>query len=339
LGRRLLSALFLAAHSASGADDRGSWTIDRQVASRYLAVCAAASLGDDEFSSFRSQPDYQRILEHVSPLQGLAYLKHILEGGPALLAKPAWDEISRSDALGRPPLQAYPGLGETSPTLLRYASTLVDVRRAFRTTPDSAPAGVLDPPGFAGWRVCEIGGGYGGLAHVFLAAARAMGSAPPFYRLFDLPEPTALQRRFLNELGWEGSFEVSTLEEEESAPAAACDLVISNYALSELDEPTQLRYSRALLERARRGVFLTINAFDDSGGSAVLASLSSAGLTLRVEPETPPTNLPTEAPAKVVIGTRPHNTAPPVQPARPRARARARSFSERLQPTVVAGDS
>ncbi len=93
-----------------------------------------------------------------------------------------------------------------------------------------------------GWRVVEVGGGYGGQAKV-------MFDRYPFtYSSIDLPEPLVLQHAFLATYG----YSISPVE----LPA---DLFISNYAISECRRREQRKYMR-IAAQCERG-YITWNGW------------------------------------------------------------------------------
>ena len=74
-------------------------------------------------------------------------------------------------------------------------------------------------------------------------------------KLFDLPIVNKFIERYLNSHLFRGSFKTTTLNEEIQEQY---DLVISNYAFSELPKILQLKYIEKVLSKAKRG-YLTMN--------------------------------------------------------------------------------
>ncbi len=96
-----------------------------------------------------------------------------------------------------------------------------------------------------GWRILEVGGGYGGQAKIML------DRHPCDYSIIDLPEPASLQHAYLESVGY-------TLADVH-LPG---DLFISNYALSECRLAEQRKYAR-LAVRCARG-YITWNGWSHS---------------------------------------------------------------------------
>ena len=94
--------------------------------------------------------------------------------------------------------------------------------------------------------VAEIGAGYGGQA----AAIHCIDGFAS-YTVFDLPEASSLAQRYSKAVGFE--IVVGDLESE---PRKAYDLVISNYALSEIPKSIQVAYLDKIVRRTPRGYML-----------------------------------------------------------------------------------
>lgn len=200
----------------------------------YVRLCEAAAAGGPAFDDFRSNRAYREILEHVTPDQGLQYLKAIerdLEVSGDLAA------LTADDTVGRPqPMRVGP-LPDASPTTLRYIKVLTDLRHLF---------GPLD-----GLNVAEIGIGYGGQARILTAFHNI-----PRYELFDLPPVLELAERFLSH--FPATSTQFALHDGRNVPPANCDLVVSNFAFSELRREVQEDYLDRVVASAPRG-YMTYN--------------------------------------------------------------------------------
>ncbi len=202
----------------------------------YVPFVRAALKSPRLFASFRSHPHYRKILEHVSEEEGAAYLDWLRQHAPALLDR--IDDFKINDRIGNPAVHDYSGIGSISPTTLRYIKVLADLQRLFG--------------GNIGSRIAEIGCGYGGQ---LLVIDRAI----PFdeYHVFDLPPVLELVSRYLECFTLNGSYDTYTLNRHSGD--TDYDLVISNYAFSELPSGLQRKYVSKILSRARRG-YLTMNS-------------------------------------------------------------------------------
>ena len=176
---------------------------------------------------FRRIRDYTAILEHVTPEQGRAYLSRVAHR-PELLA--ALPRFGRNDEAGHPRLHDFPPHGRFSPTTLRYVKVLCDLLDRF---------GPLD-----GLSICEIGVGYGGQCRVV-----GEWSRPAEYCLVDLRPALGLAERFLDQFVLPMPIHLRTLN---TLRARDWDLVVSNYAITEMPRDVQDAYMEGVVRRSRR---------------------------------------------------------------------------------------
>lgn len=90
----------------------------------YPAFCMAAALDDRHFATFRSNPRYTPVLEHVPPDLGGLYLEEIRKHPELCSALPTFRQ---NDDYGGPALHDYPEIRRISPTTLRYTKVLADL--------------------------------------------------------------------------------------------------------------------------------------------------------------------------------------------------------------------
>lgn len=234
----------------------------------YPQLCLQASRDDRVFADFRRNPIYNEILEHVTEEQGRQYLD-LIARDPDLLG--AMDEFRRNDLYGNPRTHTYPSAGAVSPSTLRYIKVLADLKEHFRTLDD------LD--------ICEIGVGYGGQCRIINAYFK-----PRTYGLIDIAPALALARRFLGNYTLSAKISFLTMEELEPRD---CDLVISNYAFTELPRSIQDVYLTRVILRAARG-YITYNeispAHFGSYKANELLKLMPGSRRLGEEPLTHPKN-------------------------------------------------
>lgn len=200
----------------------------------YLDICERAAT-TDAFDRFRRDVNYMAILEHVSRRLGGDYLQLAASAG---LPNDVIERLATDDT-GSPLRYFYPGFGDAplSSTVLRYLKVATDVQRLFGD--------------WAGWTIAEIGIGFGGQCRVMREL-----HTPGHYILFDLPPVLALAERYLSESG--AGTSGLALVDGRDPQHAECDLLISNYAFSELTRPVQEMYLDRVIATARRG-YVTYN--------------------------------------------------------------------------------
>ncbi|MFY8096141.1 MAG: putative sugar O-methyltransferase [Niveispirillum sp.] len=196
--------------------------------SDYRKFCAEAAETDEIFGSFRNHPIYKSIVETVSSEFGAQYATLAINKLPKILDY--MDEFRRNDLYGGSQLFRYSNIGVFSPTTLRYIKFAIDMREMF---------GDLDA-----MRVAEIGVGYGGQCRILSALFKIKS-----YDLFDLPEPLLLARRYLDIFGLQ-NVNFCDIDAGEFGPY---DLVISNYAISEVEKSVQDKYIDKVILKSARG--------------------------------------------------------------------------------------
>ena len=210
--------------------------------SDYLSVCDRASESDSAFATFRRQRAYRDTLDHVTPEQGLGYLRLIKRQSPSLLAKEL-PMIRHGDDVGDPFVHDFAEVGVISPTTLRYAKVLSDLETLF---------GNLN-----GADIVEIGVGFGGQARMVMERWDVRS-----YTLIDLDPVLRLADRYLRALDAPPVWRAVRPETLVSTP---CDLAISNYAFTELERGVQDHYAEAVLARSLRG-YITCNFIGEAFG-------------------------------------------------------------------------
>jgi len=214
-----------------------TWEINASDADRYLNVCKLAATTDEYFLNFKSNSDYNRILEHVSFELGQKYLDEVCIDYENKL-----DEIKENDIFGSPVTYNYEKVGNISPTTLRYLKNTSDIVSKFGVDIKS---------------IIEIGGGYGGLCKV-------LNSFIDFesYLLIDLEVCNLLCRKYLNKFNLPTqSHRVEEVEVHEDF-----DLLISNYAFSECTREIQLEYIEKFIKKSKR-FYITYNVNLSSANS------------------------------------------------------------------------
>ena len=199
----------------------------------YSDVCKRAASDLNLFNNFRCNKDYTNILEHVSESLGQAYLELICKDNQISKAIP---EFKLNDLYGNPQMFDFNSFGIVSPTTLRYIKVLTDLKAHFQS---------LD-----GMKICEIGVGYGGQCRIVNAFYQ-----PMVYCLVDLKPALNLAKRFLSNFKIEAELSFKAMKELDNT---AYDLVISNYAFSELTRSLQKEYLSKVILKSSRG-YITYN--------------------------------------------------------------------------------
>jgi hypothetical protein len=199
----------------------------------YPQACLEASHDFRAFANFRRHPAYVEALEHVSEAQGRGCLEIISQDAQILAAMQAFRS---NDDFGNPTLCEFPVVGTFSPTTLRYVKILADLKSHFKNLDDL--------------RIAEIGVGYGGQCRVINGFFK-----PAAYCLIDIVPALGLAQRYLDNFVLHSTMSYMTMNE---LPVLESDLVISNYAFSELRRPIQESYLRKVVKSAKRG-YITFN--------------------------------------------------------------------------------
>lgn len=198
----------------------------------YRSVLATDALKYPVDWTFKSNPIYQRILEHVTPEQGHEYLK-------LAMTHPRWttrfmervcETALENDRYGKPVKADFDELGITcSPTNFRY------LWHAMSIWDHANRCHIMHP------RFVEIGGGYGGL-HLWLSKLGQFD-----YGAYDLSEALVIQKAYAALHG------LKVLSPETMGGNL---FLVSAYALSELEPPIQRWYMENVLPRCSRGWLL-----------------------------------------------------------------------------------
>jgi len=200
----------------------------------YADVCLQASNSDDVFNKFKNIPEYQEALEHVTIEQGATYIDIINRDNSFLLQSPNIDKFKTNDLYGTPKICEYGNL-HISPSTLRYIKVLSDLIKLFGNLND--------------FKIAEIGGGYGGQCKIITDYFNVKD-----YHIVDLYEVNGLTEKYLNKLNVK-NVRISTYDK---LSVENYDLVISNYAYTELDRPLQDVYKNKIIDQSKRG-YITCN--------------------------------------------------------------------------------
>jgi putative sugar O-methyltransferase len=195
------------------------------------------------FKKFRRNFHYRQILEHVDYKLGIAYLSRLSEQSIQGLRQ--FSEIAALSSIGSPRRFYFKKLGMISPTVIRYQYVNQELERHFGER--------------IGKNVAEIGVGFGG-QFVLLSSQYDIEK----YMMFDLPQVLKLTQKVLITAGVETSIvEVGNID---NPTIKGCDLVISNYAFSELPREIQRKYIEGVMASSTRGYLIMNSGKTDISG-------------------------------------------------------------------------
>jgi putative sugar O-methyltransferase len=202
----------------------------------YITSVKKALRSYKSFARFKQDPRYRSVLEHVSRNHGEQYLEIIKAEAPDLLEK--IEKFKENDLIGGGSVYDYKMLGKISPSTLRYVKVASDLRNFFGED--------------IGDKVSEIGVGYGGQ---LLIADNVLKFKQ--YDLFDLPPVLNLASQYIESHLINSSYRLQTINQHRGD--VNYDLVISNYAFSELPSNLQKIYIKKIISKSKRG-YLTMNS-------------------------------------------------------------------------------
>ena len=207
---------------------------------------------DRIFKRFRRNYSYRVILEHVSYKIGKSYLN--LLSPETIYSYRKNPKLIKLGSIGKPRKFYYEKVGWISPTILRYLYVNQNLSKIFSFKE-------IETMG-------EIGVGFGGQIAVTMEINNVKS-----YSMYDLPPVLELSRKVLAGIGI--SMHCVTSKAIDPLMQDTYDLVISNYAFSELPHAIQAEYVSKILSNARCG-YLTMNSgrTNNSGRSEGKMSLT-----------------------------------------------------------------
>jgi len=232
----------------------------------YLEVVAGVNSGALRHN-FRSCVQYQDVLEHVSYPLAIEYLRKLeaWEHFPILLESQLNRDFSN---LGNPPVYKFRTKGSLqilNPTFVRYAYVARDL--------------ISRLGNLGGTKVAEIGVGFGGQT----AVLNKVASLESAY-LYDLPEVNELAKWFLGQVA--PNFEAVCRDGRNPKPVYV-DLIISNFAFSELSRSVQEQYMVNVIQRAEHGYILWNRLSETKLDGMTAEEFGERIPNAKIEPETP----------------------------------------------------
>ena len=201
--------------------------------SPYAEVCIEAVKNDNVFNKFKSDPRYIAITENVPIENGKIYAQDIQAYD---IDSNLIEAFKENDLVGGANIVNYgQPFGNISPSTLRYIQNALDISYFFGE-------GELD-------KIVEIGAGYGGLCKT-ISCLCDFGE----YHIYDMKEACELQKKYLS------SFDIESNMFYHSEPDELkdIDLLISNYAYSELGEKLQDLYYNNVIVNSKK-VYMILN--------------------------------------------------------------------------------
>lgn len=216
---------------------------------------------DGVYLTFKGQPFFKDILEHLSVQFGLEY-KKLIETEFSRYTDEFVNLVNINDSIGNPSKSVMDDL-YISPSNMRYIYHSLLIESKIKTWFNVKEV-----------KIVEIGGGYGGLCYYI---KNILKNYDINYTIIDLPNIINLQSKFLNDVQVDSRliscFDTTNINE-------TFDLVISNYCLSEISMENRLYYLDNLVNKCKREFY-------------VWNSRSFQGLNLNkyhIEDERPQTN-------------------------------------------------
>jgi hypothetical protein len=195
----------------------------------YRRCCEQAVADPANFKLFRRHPVYCSVVEGLDREIGAEAARIALDRHPDY--RGLLERFRLNDSVGSPITYHYEAIGEFAPATLRYVKVLSDIEHLFGD--------------LTGKHVVEIGGGFGGQCRVINCRFDLAS-----YTIFDLPEAGALAKKYLAHF----DIEVSVNPPADRIPVP--DLLLSNYALSEVRRSDQDAYRESVVADARCGYMI-----------------------------------------------------------------------------------
>lgn len=200
--------------------------------------------------SFKSNPAYCYMLEHVTDRLGFQYLTEISNRFSELYNNNKQLLINLckiNDTYGKTIKYNYKGFTECSPTNLRY------ILHALLILTYIKKCNLSDVD------VVEIGGGYGGLCFYIFHISSLFGIKINSYSIFDLKAPMKLQKKYLECLNIDN---VNFVDIQNVKGIQTNSFLISNYAFSEISSDFRNAYTKSVINPFISHGFLAWNCID-----------------------------------------------------------------------------
>ena len=211
------------------------WNIDEGSFNAYINACIDAATNEELFNNFKRNQNYTTILEHqhVPKEYGdlmISYIENKYDK-EKLISK--IDNIKDNDKYGNPILYNF-DYGYISLGTLRYVKNSCDIVSYFGEDNINT--------------IVEIGGGYGGLCKTISNFIDYKN-----YHIYDLKEVNLLTSKYLSKFNNFDRIHINTLEDNNKIFIdGEIDLLISNYAFSELPKSLQVIYINEVILKCNK---------------------------------------------------------------------------------------
>ncbi len=198
----------------------------------YTPFCELAAKDDKVFANFRHYKVYRGIVEDVGYDIGVGCWEIIQKKN---VPKEVLEECWKNDLIGGAETYYYNGLNKAvTPTTMRYTKIMLDIKDLF---------GDIE-------NVAEIGIGYGGQSRILRKFNNIQS-----YSLVDIPQALGIAQKYLSCFFTEEEmrkyhFIDGTTLNVEIVP----EMLISNYAFSELCRDVQDIYLNMIIKNAKKGL-------------------------------------------------------------------------------------
>ncbi len=213
----------------------------------YIDFVKNALNNETLYKSFKCNPDYNRILEHVNKDHGKLYLDNILTRYGNNIPAELWLNFLENDKIGEPVRTCYQTPNMTiniSPTTLRYVYYAFDIIDTIQ--------GKSDQSNQQGLNIVEIGPGYGGLCKIFLDVAYHRGLKVNSYIGFDLEHPSKLMNKYMADVEHKKGPIIDCMTIDKYTGQNKIDLFIACYSYSELSQVHRELY-KDVLSKSKNG--------------------------------------------------------------------------------------
>jgi len=255
---------------------KGNWMIQNTDAGqRYLRLCRKALKDEETFNDFRNQLAYQNILiggteERIQQYLDLYPSENFQSNDDQENSNKSekLKKIKECDQIGNPPI---PTNSVISTYTIRTFHTLTDLTNKLGSLENK--------------RIVEIGSGHGGLCHMVSKFINYKS-----YTLIDLPAVNQLAEKYLDNFLDLPHHKIKYMNTEHIVPRKY-DVLISEYALSELDLKAQIYYFENVIKYCDQ-VYLAMNIWDELRKNDFKKRLKHYFSSVEEYPEQPPSKYP-----------------------------------------------